>query len=118
MRSLPGKNVTSLGQDFPHAVQAARATRHRTDTATGKRTRQTVYALTDLTHEQACPQFIGRLARSQWTIENRLHFIRDTAFHEAERTAYAVLLHGPAARSGRIDASQWLLLRGRTAKRL
>ncbi|MFE1287835.1 hypothetical protein [Streptomyces sp. NPDC058751] len=37
---------------------------------------------------------------------------------KAERTAYAVLLHGPAARSGGADASQWLLLRDRTAKRL
>ncbi|MBW8794935.1 MAG: hypothetical protein JF597_15385 [Streptomyces sp.] len=37
---------------------------------------------------------------------------------KAERTAYAVLLHGPAARSGGTDdASQWLLLRDRTAKR-
>jgi hypothetical protein len=68
--------VTGLGLDFPHAVQAARVTRHRTDAATGKRTRQTVYALTDLTHEQASPQFIGRLPRTQWTIEDRLHFIR------------------------------------------
>ncbi|MDX3244645.1 hypothetical protein [Streptomyces sp. ME18-1-4] len=74
--------VTGPGLDFPHAVQAARLTRHRTDAATGKRTRQTVYALTDLTHEQASPQFLGRLAHSQWTIADRLHFIRDTAFHE------------------------------------
>ncbi|WP_181804534.1 hypothetical protein [Streptomyces shenzhenensis] len=37
---------------------------------------------------------------------------------KAERTVYAVLLHGPAARSGDADASQWLLLRDRTAKRL
>ncbi len=36
---------------------------------------------------------------------------------KAERTAYTVLLHGPAARSGGADASQWLLLRDRTAKR-
>ncbi len=35
----------------------------------------------------------------------------------AERTAYAVLLHGPAVRPGGGDASQWLLLRDRTAKR-
>ena len=38
--------------------------------------------------------------------------------NKAKSTAYAVLLHGPAARSGGADASQWLLLRGRTAKRL
>ncbi|MEU1164701.1 hypothetical protein ABZ372_30685 [Streptomyces sp. NPDC005921] len=37
---------------------------------------------------------------------------------KAERTAYAVLLHGPAARPGGADARQWLLLRDRTAKRL
>lgn len=37
---------------------------------------------------------------------------------KAERTAYAVLLDGPAARSGGADASQWLLLRDRAAKRL
>lgn len=36
---------------------------------------------------------------------------------KAERTAYAVLLHGPAAHSGGTDASQWLLLRDNTAKR-
>ncbi|MER5801515.1 hypothetical protein [Streptomyces mirabilis] len=35
---------------------------------------------------------------------------------KAERAAYAVLLHGPAARSGGADASRWLLLRDRTAK--
>lgn len=37
---------------------------------------------------------------------------------KAERTVYAVLLHGPAARPVGADASQWLLLRDRTAKRL
>ncbi|WP_369393077.1 hypothetical protein AB5J72_40065 [Streptomyces sp. CG1] len=37
---------------------------------------------------------------------------------KAERTAYAVLLHGPAARPDSADTSQWLLLRDRTAKRL
>ncbi|MFI8186679.1 ISAs1 family transposase [Actinacidiphila glaucinigra] len=74
--------VIGLALDFPHAVQAARITRHRTDLKTGKRTRQTVYALTDLTARQASPQVIGQLARSQWTIENRLHFVRDTAFRE------------------------------------
>lgn len=37
---------------------------------------------------------------------------------KVERTAYAVLLHGPAARSGGADARQWLLLRDRTVKRL
>lgn len=74
--------VTDLGLDFPHAAQAARITRYRTDLKSGQLTRRTVYAITDLTHQQASPQRIGELARSQWTIENRLHFVRDTAFRE------------------------------------
>ncbi|MCX5215846.1 ISAs1 family transposase [Kitasatospora sp. NBC_00240] len=74
--------VTDLGLDFPYAVQAAKITRYRTDLKSGKRTRQTVYALTNLSHLQASPKRIGELARSQWTIENRLHFVRDTAFGE------------------------------------
>ncbi|MEV6943427.1 hypothetical protein AB0N07_15810 [Streptomyces sp. NPDC051172] len=44
--------------------------------------------------------------------------VQYAAATKAERTAYAVLLNPPAARSGDADASQWLLLRDRTAKRL
>ncbi|MBT2459155.1 transposase [Streptomyces sp. ISL-86] len=41
-----------------------------------------MYAITDLTSRQASPQRLGQLVRSQWTIENRLHFVRDTTFGE------------------------------------
>ncbi|WP_160159692.1 ISAs1 family transposase [Streptomyces sp. 3213.3] len=74
--------VTDLGLDFPHAVQAVRVLRHRTDLKTGSVSRQTIYAITDLPSQQASPQRLGQLARSQWAIENRLHFVRDTAFRE------------------------------------
>ncbi|WP_328939761.1 ISAs1 family transposase [Streptomyces tauricus] len=81
-RTTRALTVTDLGLDFPHAVQAAIILRHRTDLRSGKVTRQTVYALTDLTARQASPQRLGQLARSQWVIENRLHFVRDTTFTE------------------------------------
>lgn len=68
--------------DFPHAAQVARITRHRASLKTGKGTRETVYVITDLTSRQASPERIACLVRSQWVIENRLHFIRDTAFDE------------------------------------
>ena len=74
--------VTDLGLDFPYAAQAVRILRHRTDLKSGKVSRETVYAITDLTSHHASPQCLGRLARSQWTIENRLHFVRDTTFRE------------------------------------
>ncbi|MFD5463946.1 ISAs1 family transposase [Kitasatospora sp. NPDC127059] len=85
--------VTDLDLDFPHAVQAARILRYRTDLKTGIVSRQTIYAITDLTSHQASPQRLGRLARSQWTIENRLHFVRDTAFRED--TSKIRTGHGP-----------------------
>ncbi|QIZ00730.2 hypothetical protein HEP87_52155 [Streptomyces sp. S1D4-11] len=47
---------TELGVDFPHAAQVARIVRHRTDTKTGKRSRETVYVVTDLTGHQASPE--------------------------------------------------------------
>ncbi|GAA1553073.1 hypothetical protein [Streptomyces globosus] len=64
------------------------------DTASGRCTRESVYAIKDLTSAEASPQRISRLARSQWTIENRLHHVRDTAF--AEDAAKIRTGHGPA----------------------
>lgn len=68
--------------DFPHAAQVARIVRHRTCLKTGRRSRETVYAITDLTSREASPQRLAKIIRSQWVIENRLHFVRDTAFRE------------------------------------
>ncbi|MFJ9378136.1 ISAs1 family transposase [Streptomyces sp. NPDC101455] len=72
--------VIDLGLSFPHAAQVARIVRHRTDRKTGRRGRETVYVLTDLTSRQASPQRIAEIIRAQWVIENRLHFVRDTTF--------------------------------------
>ncbi|WP_200804570.1 hypothetical protein [Actinacidiphila paucisporea] len=44
----------------------AKIHRHRTDLKTGKITRETAYAITDLPAGVASPQAIGQLARSQW----------------------------------------------------
>ncbi|MEU2874672.1 ISAs1 family transposase [Streptomyces olivoreticuli] len=77
-RSTRVLTITGLGLDFPHLAQAAKILRHRTNAKTGIVTRQTVYAITDLPARTASPQRIGRLARSQWVIENRLHYVRDT----------------------------------------
>ena len=46
-RTLKAAHVSGL--DFPHARQAIKITRWRQDTATGKTSRQTVYAVTSLT---------------------------------------------------------------------
>ncbi|MEV6024061.1 hypothetical protein [Streptomyces sp. NPDC052036] len=48
--------VTALGIDFPHAAQVAKIVRHRTRVKTGKRIRETVCVITDLTSRQASPE--------------------------------------------------------------
>ncbi|WP_372412483.1 ISAs1 family transposase [Streptomyces luteireticuli] len=92
-RSVRVLTVTGMGIDFPHTAQAAKILRYRTDAKTGKTTRQTVYAITDLTSHQASPQQIGYLARAQWVIENRLHHVRDTT--PAEDASKIRTGHGP-----------------------
>jgi predicted transposase YbfD/YdcC len=68
--------------DFPYARQVARVIRHRTDKTTGKRTRETVYVITDLPSRQARPQDIALALRSHWHIENKIHYVRDTLWDE------------------------------------
>ncbi|WP_222109790.1 hypothetical protein [Streptomyces cupreus] len=85
--------VTEVAVGFPRVVQAARIMRFRTNVRTGKLTRKTIYAITDLTCREASPERIGRVARSQWGIENRLPFVRDVTF--AEDASRVRTGHGP-----------------------
>ena len=90
-RTLKAAHVSHL--DFPHARQAIKITRRRQDTATGKTTRQTVYAITSLTSTHATAADLARLVREHWSIEAH-HHIRDTTF--GEDTATSRTGSGPA----------------------
>ncbi|WP_411089136.1 ISAs1 family transposase [Streptomyces sp. 061-3] len=81
-RVVQALTITDLDIDFPHAAQVANIVRHRTQRKTGKRSRETVYVVTDLTSLEASPQRLAKIVHSQWVIENRLHFVRDTTFAE------------------------------------
>ena len=83
-RTLKSAHVAGLG--FPHARQAIKITRRRQDAATGKTSRETVYAITSLTSAHATAGDLARLAREQWTIEAH-HCIRDVTFHEDAATS-------------------------------
>jgi predicted transposase YbfD/YdcC len=78
-RTLKTAHVSHL--DFPHARQAIKLTRWRQDTATGKTSRQTVYAVTSLTSADATAQDLARLVREHWSIEAH-HHVRDVTFGE------------------------------------
>lgn len=70
--------------EFPHTAQIIRIHRGRrnigepADQSTG----EFVYAITSLPPEQANPAELADLIRGHWGIENRLHWIRDTAYSE------------------------------------
>lgn len=72
--------ATPGGLGFPHAQQAVRITRTRT--IRGKTTREMAYMTVSLPAEQAQPADLGTWARSEWHIENRLHYVRDVTLRE------------------------------------
>src|SRR6266576_5965932 len=78
-RTLKTAHVSRL--DFPQARQAIKITRRRQDTATGKISRETVYAITSMTIARATAQDLARLVREHWSIEAH-HHVRDVTFHE------------------------------------
>jgi len=82
------------GELFPHAAQAIKLVRRRRPLRPGGKAKTvTVYAITSLTAFQADPVLLARWIRGQWSIENRLHWVRDVSFDEDRsqvRTA-----HGP-----------------------
>jgi predicted transposase YbfD/YdcC len=66
-RALKAAHVSCL--DFPHARQAIKITRWRKDIASGKASRQAVYAITSLTSARD----LARLVREHWSIEAHHH---------------------------------------------
>jgi predicted transposase YbfD/YdcC len=72
--------ATPGGLGFPHAQQAVRITRTRT--IKGKTTREAAYLTVSLPAEHAQPTDLGTWARSEWHIENRLHYVRDVTLRE------------------------------------
>jgi len=89
-RTLKAAHVQGLG--LPHAQQAIRITRHRRNTATGKTSRETVYAVATLTAPDASPGDLARIGREHWTVEAN-HHVRDVSFTEDHATSRTS--HGP-----------------------
>jgi len=68
--------------DFPYAAQVFTIRREVTEMVSQKYRRETVYGLSSLPAERATPARLLALSRGHWTIENRLHWVRDVTFDE------------------------------------
>jgi predicted transposase YbfD/YdcC len=80
-RTLKVTSVTT-GLLFPHAAQAIQIIRRRKPPDAKKWSTETVYAITSLTPAQASPAYLAQILRGHWTIENRLHWVRNVTLGE------------------------------------
>jgi hypothetical protein len=68
--------------DFPHAAQVFAIQRETIELVSDKSRSEIVYGLTSATAERAAPERVLALSRNHWSIENRLHWVRDVTFDE------------------------------------
>ena len=92
-RTLKAAHVSRL--DFPYARQAIKITRRRQDTATGRTSRETVYAVTSLTSAHATAPDLARLVREHWSIEAHHHISSPGTRRSARTPPPAVPAAGP-----------------------
>lgn len=82
IRRLESSNTLADYLDWPGAVQVLRRQSERTVVKTNQTTHKTTYALTSLTPQQADAPALAALWRGHWTIENRVHYVRDVSMKE------------------------------------
>jgi hypothetical protein len=68
--------------NFPYAFQVFAIQRDTTEIVTQQFRTETVYGITSLKPQNATPERLLRLSRNHWSIENRLHWVRDVTFDE------------------------------------
>ena len=67
---------------WPHLGQVFRLDRRFTNLSTGEVECEVRYGLTSLTVQMADPKRLLMIVRSEWGIENGLHYRRDVTFQE------------------------------------
>ncbi|MFW6642083.1 transposase [Nocardiopsis algeriensis] len=72
---------------FPGACQVVRTERHRRRHGIVKDSREVVLAVTDLDARQVPPAELTAHARKRWTVEDRVHYVRNVAFKGDARRA-------------------------------
>jgi predicted transposase YbfD/YdcC len=81
-RSLICGAAHSEDVDWPGVAQVMRRECERIELKTGKLTHEVSYGLTSLAPARADAAVLEALWRGHWTIENRVHYVRDVSFGE------------------------------------
>lgn len=68
--------------DWPGLAQCFKLTRRRILISTGEIQEQVSYGITSLSPTQADPQALLTLVQQHWTVENKLHWVKDVTFDE------------------------------------
>jgi predicted transposase YbfD/YdcC len=68
--------------DWPGVQQVLRRHTRRTLLKTGQTSEKTTYAITSLSRSQADAHTLAALWRAHWSIDDRVHYVRDVAFRE------------------------------------
>jgi predicted transposase YbfD/YdcC len=74
--------TVATGIVFPHARQAIQITRKTRKPHSKKWKTEVVYAVTSLAADQATAADLAAWIRGHWSIENRLHWVRDVTYDE------------------------------------
>jgi predicted transposase YbfD/YdcC len=81
-RSLTVSSLLNDYLDWPHLGQVFKLERRFTCLSTGLVETEVQYGLTSLTARKADPKRLLKIIRSEWGIENGLHYRRDVTFQE------------------------------------
>lgn len=81
-RTLISGNAHIEDVDWPGVGQVIRRECERLELKSGKLTHEVSYGLTSLTPPQADAAAVEALWRGHWTIENRVHYVRDVTLGE------------------------------------
>ena len=81
-RTLTASTLLTEHSDWPGLQQVYQYTTHQQQKNTGQVKCCVRYGITSLTPERASAADLLKLCRGHWTIENKLHWIRDTVFQE------------------------------------
>ncbi|HPH97591.1 MAG TPA: ISAs1 family transposase [Anaerolineaceae bacterium] len=82
VRTLTVSSLLNDYLDWPHLEQVFKLERRFTNLATGVMETEVQFGLTSLTAQEADPQHLLKIIRSEWGIENGLHYRRDVTYEE------------------------------------